>query len=87
MQLRSGVASVFNVCSGEATSILELAHFIGKLAGKHPNVNHIPGRPGDIRHSLGDPTSMRKVLGLSRTVPLHDGLLRLLAHGAEQQAQ
>jgi UDP-glucose 4-epimerase len=84
MQLRPDAASVFNVCTGEATAILELAHFIGKLAGKHPNVNHIPVSVGDIRHSLGDPTNMREVLGLSRMVPLRDGLVRLLADAAPQ---
>jgi UDP-glucose 4-epimerase len=83
MRLRLDAASVFNVCTGQATSILELAHFIGKLARKHPNVNHIPARDGDIRHSLGDPTSMRAALGISRMVPLHEGLVTLLAH-AEQ---
>jgi UDP-glucose 4-epimerase len=84
MRLRLEVAAAFNVCTGQATSILELAHFIGKLAGKHPNVNHISMRPGDIRHSLGDPTCMRAVLGLHRTVPLRDGLVKLLAHAAGQ---
>jgi UDP-glucose 4-epimerase len=87
MQLRSDGASVFNVCTGEATSILELADFIGKLAGKHPNVNHIPARVGDIRQSLGDPTNMRQVLGLRRMIPLRDGLVRLLAHAAQHQAE
>jgi UDP-glucose 4-epimerase len=84
MRLRLGAASVFNVCTGEATSVLELADYIGKLAGKHPNVNHIPVRVGDIRHSLGDATTMREALGLSRMVPLRDGLVRLLAHAAQQ---
>jgi UDP-glucose 4-epimerase len=87
MRLRLDTASVFNVCTGQATSVLQLAHFIGKLAGKQPNVNHIPARAGDIRHSLGDPTSMREVLGLSRMVPLGDGLVALLAHAAKHQAR
>ncbi|MGA3001010.1 MAG: NAD-dependent epimerase/dehydratase family protein [Acetobacteraceae bacterium] len=84
MQVRLDAAPVFNVCTGQATSILELAHFIGKLAGKHPNVNHIPVQAGDIRHSLGDPTNMRKALGLSCMVPLSVGLVKLLAHTAPQ---
>jgi UDP-glucose 4-epimerase len=87
MRLTPDEASIFNVCTGAATSILELAQFIGSLAGKRPNVIHIPVMPGDIRHSLGDQTSMRKVLNLSRTVPLRDGLLTLLTHAAEQSAQ
>ena len=87
MRLRLDEAAVFNVCTGQATSILELAHFIGKLAGQHPNVSHIPVRAGDIRHSLGDPTRMRKVLGLNHMVALRDGLGMLLAQIAQHQAQ
>lgn len=87
MRLRLDEAAVFNVCTGQATSILELAHFVGKLAGQHPNVSHIPVRAGDIRHSLGDPTRMRKVLGLNQMVALHDGLGMLLAQIAQHQAQ
>jgi UDP-glucose 4-epimerase len=83
MALRLETASVFNVCTGQATSVLELAHFFGKLAGKNPNVNHIPVRPGDIRHSLGDPTTMRHVLRLGEMIPLREGLLTLLAHAAQ----
>lgn len=84
MQLRPGTASAFNVCTGQATSVLELAYFIGNLAGKRPNINHIPLRAGDIRHSLGDPTRMHEALGLTGMVALREGLVKLLAHAAQQ---
>jgi UDP-glucose 4-epimerase len=80
MRLGSDKASVFNVCTGEATSVAELARVIGGLAGKHSDVKHLPPRSGDIRHSLGDPTEMRRVLGLGRMVTLRDGLETLLAY-------
>jgi UDP-glucose 4-epimerase len=87
MRLRPDEASIFNVCTGAATSILDLAEFVGTLAGKRPNMIHIPVRPGDIRHSQGDPTRMREILGLSRTALLRHGLLTLVPQAAEQQAQ
>jgi UDP-glucose 4-epimerase len=84
MTLRFDAASVFNVCTGQPTSVLEVAQAIGRQAGKPANLIHIPARPGDIRHSLGDPTNMRRVLGLTRMVPLSDGLATLIAHAAQQ---
>ena len=40
MALRPDVASVFNVCTGQATSVAELARIIGELAGKTPGHTH-----------------------------------------------
>lgn len=79
MGLRPAAASVFNVCTGVATSVVDLAHVIGDLAHKNANVRHKPARAGEIRHSLGDPTQMRQVLGLDRMVALRDGLRSVLA--------
>jgi len=85
---RPDEASVFNVCTGEATSVLELARVIGELAGKHPNVRHMPARAGEIRRSLGDPTAMRRALGVGETVRLRDGLATVLRKsGTSRQAR
>jgi UDP-glucose 4-epimerase len=80
MRLECDAAAVFNVCTGEATSISELARVIGTAARRNPDVKHLPPRAGEIRHSLGDPTAMRRVLGLGQTVTLRDGLQALLAY-------
>jgi UDP-glucose 4-epimerase len=80
MQLRPDVASVFNVCTGEATSVADLARVIGELARKNPDAKRLPPRAGEIRHSLGDPSAMRRALGLGRMVNLRDGLATVLAH-------
>jgi UDP-glucose 4-epimerase len=87
MALRPDTAPVFNVCTGQATSVLELAHVIGKLAGENPSVNYIPVRTGDIRRSLGDPSTLRRVLGLDQMILLRDGLMKLLAHNAQRETQ
>ena len=81
MALRPDSASIFNVCTGAATSIAELVQVIGHLAGKNPDVRHGPPRTGEIRHSLGDPSAMRHVLGLTPRVALRDGLRSLLIPG------
>jgi len=80
MRLRPAAASVFNVCTGQATSILQLARAIGGLAKKIPNMKHKPPRTGEIRNSLGDTTEMRRVLGLDDLMPLRDGLVTVLTH-------
>ena len=86
MRLRPDTASVFNVCTGQATSILDLARAIGDLAVKNPDVRHQPPRAGEIRESLGDATEMRAVLGLREMVSLRDGLATVLAQDMERQA-
>jgi UDP-glucose 4-epimerase len=80
MDLRPETASVFNVCTGETTSVAELAQIIGELAKKNLNPKRMPSRSGEIRHSLGDPSNMRRALGLGEMVKLRDGLVTVLAH-------
>jgi UDP-glucose 4-epimerase len=78
MRLRPADAPVFNVCTGEATSILDLAHLICDLAGQQPGIRHMPPRAGEIRHSLGDRSESLRSLGLGGTVALRDGLATVL---------
>jgi UDP-glucose 4-epimerase len=62
-----------NVCTGRSASIRELAETISKIVGG-VEIGHGPGRAGDIRHSLGDPTLARSLLGVAAQVSLQDGL-------------
>lgn len=71
-------ALVANVCTGHATSILEAAAVIDRLAGRTPRLRWADTRPGDIRHSRGDPSVMRR-LGIGTTVPLEVGLADMVA--------
>lgn len=68
------VARVFNVCTGHATSIAELARTLSEVIGRTVPVTHGPTRPGDIRTSVGDPAAAVAALGVAATVPLRDGL-------------
>ncbi len=65
-------ADVFNVCTGQATSILQLATLLG--AGP---ITHGAARAGDIRHSRGDPRRATEALGVAATMGLAAGLAML----------
>lgn len=69
---------VLNVCTGQATSVLDLAHALGRLHGRPPRLVHGPARTGDIRYSLGDPARAIATLGLRAAVALDEGLARTL---------
>lgn len=78
-QQRAGTdAPVFNVCTGRATSVLELAQTIARLAGRQVEIRHRPPRSGEIRHSTGQPDRARAGLGLGETILLQDGLPKVL---------
>lgn len=69
-------ASVFNVCTGHETSILDLARMLGVR-----DVSHGPARAGDIRRSLGDPARAVAALGVAAGTALATGLAALRRHG------
>jgi UDP-glucose 4-epimerase len=72
-------APVFNVCSGQPTSVLQLAETIAALCGHGLEVRHAAARSGEIRHSLGDPAGARRALGLGAPVGLREGLAEVVA--------
>lgn len=73
-------ACIYNVCTGLATSVLDLAAAIGRVAGRMPQLRHGPARPGDIRRSVGDPAAAATALGVAAQVTLDTGLRPTLAH-------
>ena len=68
------VAELVNVCTGRATSVLDLANLLSALRGNVGAVSHGPARLGDIRQSLGDPTKAIALLGVAAEMNLRDGL-------------
>lgn len=72
-------APVFNLCTGQPTSILALAEVIAELCGQALVVRHGPPRAGEVRHSLGAPGQARAVLGVVPAVGLRQGLAQTIA--------
>jgi UDP-glucose 4-epimerase len=82
-----GGAHVLNVCTGRATSVLDMARTLSAAHGrKAALIVHAEGRAGDIRHSVGDPSAALAMLGLSAKVALQDGLDQTLASVAQTPA-
>jgi UDP-glucose 4-epimerase len=75
-------SGIYNVGSGVAITINDLAHLILKLAGKE-NVEpiHGPTRPGDIKHSQANINRAKKELGYNPSVSLEEGIREILNLG------
>jgi nucleoside-diphosphate-sugar epimerase len=69
-----GLNGVYNIASGRATRIVDLAHMIAALAGNGVAVDVQPaGSSGSIGFPALDITKARRELGFTPT-PLEDGL-------------
>ncbi len=79
-------APVFNVCTGHAISVHQLAATIAKLYRTVPDIVRGPPRAGEIRHSVGDPRRVQAALGLGPAIPLATGLRTLLHRAAATSA-
>lgn len=80
------VGGVFNLGSGRATSILEIAETLARVMGLdiRPEVNG-QYRVGDIRHCYADITRARTLLGFEPQVTLDQGMQELVGWLAEQE--
>jgi UDP-glucose 4-epimerase len=73
-----GPNRVFNVSSGEGTSLNQLIDLIGDALGVIPNVRFLPGRAFDVPVSVLDNRLAREHLGWTPRVGLRDGLERTI---------
>ena len=79
MEAASTDAPVLNLCTGRATSVLELARTIAGLCGAAPAITHRDPRAGEIRHSVGSAEAARAMLGLGAPQGLAEGLAEVVA--------
>lgn len=74
LALERQASGVFNVGSGAATTIKELADLIQSCFGHPSQVRHEAPRPGEVRHSVADITASHEGLGFVPSVRLREGL-------------
>lgn len=63
-----------NLAYGTRTSLLELIDLLGEVLGQPPAVEHVEPRPGDVRDSQADSSSVAALFPDVQPVPLRDGL-------------
>lgn len=78
---------IYNVGSGERTSINELAETCLDIADVDVDVKHEPPREGDVRHSCADVSKIRNEIGFEPTIDLREGLESLVHDGVLSRSE
>ncbi len=68
------VPGIFNVGTGVETSVAELYRLVAGACGIDAPPRFGPGKPGEQRRSVLDPSRARSALGLAEVVPLAEGM-------------
>jgi nucleoside-diphosphate-sugar epimerase len=72
----SGTEEPVNLCTGGATSFIELAEMMASVAEYDPAIKPLPDKPAGVMYRVGDPTRMRRFY--RPRVDLMDGILRAM---------
>jgi UDP-glucose 4-epimerase len=76
----TAIGETVNLGSGSEVRIDDLARLVAQVAGRPAaSVEHDAPRPGDVLRLCADMSRAREALGYAPTVPLEEGLRRLLA--------
>jgi UDP-glucose 4-epimerase len=67
-------APVFNICTGQGTSVRTLAETMAELYQTNITAHYSPARSGEVRISVGDPRRAVEQLGFKAETALADGL-------------
>jgi dTDP-L-rhamnose 4-epimerase len=88
LEVPEAAGGVFNIGSGQAITVREVAAAIAEVMGKPHIRAEIAGkyRVGDVRHCFADISLARKVLGYAPQVSFHQGLMELSEWLSGQQA-
>jgi dTDP-L-rhamnose 4-epimerase len=88
LETPAAAGEVFNVGSGQACSVRDVAARLARVLSKEQIAPEILGkyRVGDIRHCFADISKARRVLGFSPQVTLDEGMAELAAWLESQAA-
>jgi UDP-glucose 4-epimerase len=78
LALERKARGVFNIGSGQATTINQLAGLMTDVSGRPATIRHEGPRAGEVRHSAAEIGLAARVLGYSPTIALDAGLRRYL---------
>lgn len=72
----SGATTLFNISSGNGTSLNDLIHMLENMLGRPVDVRYKPGRPFDVPVSVLSNDLARAELGWAPEVSMQDGIAR-----------
>ncbi len=75
---KSAASGPYNIGAGTKTSIRELAELLLEITGSDLEIAFVPQRQAFVNHRLGSTDLARRELGFEATVPLQDGLRRVI---------
>ena len=70
-------SGIYNIASGNGTSITDLAKLLIELFGKNSKIVYQPARKGEIIYSVSDITKSQNELGFNPKIVLNEGLKTL----------
>ncbi len=76
--ISSNKNGIYNIASGKAITIKELAKLMISLSGKKLEIQYLPIKKGDIRYSHADISQAKDNLGYSPRLQLKEGIKELL---------
>ena len=69
---------VFNIGADKPYTVIELAGEIARAMGVEANIVHLDARK-EVVHAFSDHSKIRKAFGIKKTVPLREGIERMVA--------
>jgi len=85
LKRKNAVGESFNIATGKAVTINQLAKELLKICGKDLKPVYIDPRPCDIRYSYADISKARRVLGYEPKITLKKGLTEFVEWVANKQ--
>ncbi|MGB8183186.1 MAG: hypothetical protein WCF13_12530, partial [Stellaceae bacterium] len=71
---RNAGAEIFNVCTGQGTTVTALAQSMARRFDIEAETAFLPVRVSDVRYSVGDPAAAARHLGFTAGTSLEAGL-------------
>lgn len=78
---------VINIANGSRTSLLQLVAYLEALTQRRADIQCLPARPGDVKHSQADINRARALLGFEPLVNVEQGLQRTFAYYQDKPGQ
>ena len=76
--LQRVTAGPTNLAFGTRTDLNTVIALVAEALGRSVEVDRLPARPGDVRHSQADNTRLRSLFPEIRPTPLTEGLARTI---------